>query len=184
MGIFAIFLILVIISLVSWFLITYNALIRVKENIKKAWGNIDVLLMQRSDEIPKLIETVKAFRDHEKEMFNNVLNARDNYLNANTISEKATADSEITTALKSIFSLSESYPELKSSDNFLQFQNRISSIEEKIADRREFYNESVNNYNISIQSLPDVVIANILSLKQEEMFKVPESKKKDVEINF
>ncbi len=184
MNIFLIFLILVIVSLFSWFFITYNALVRVKENIKKAWGNIDVLLMQRSDEIPKLIETVKAFRNHEKEMFNNVLNARDNYLNAKTVSEKATADSEIANALKSIFSLSESYPELKSSDNFIQFQSRISSIEEKIADRREFYNESVNNYNISIQTLPDVLIAGLLGLKQEEMFNVPDNKKVDVEINF
>ena len=176
--------ILVIIGLVSWFFTIYNGLIQVRENIKKSWANIDVLLMQRSDEIPKLIKTVKAFAQHEKKMFDSVMSAREKYLGAGTLAEKADADNQITNALKSVFALSESYPELRSNENFLQFQNRISGMENEIADRRELYNESVYNHNIRIQSLPDVIIANAMALKQEEMFEVPESKKDDISIDL
>ncbi len=176
--------ILVIIGLVSWFFTIYNGLIQVRENIKKSWANIDVLLMQRSDEIPKLIKTVKAFAQHEKKMFDSVMSAREKYLGAGTLAEKADADNQITNALKSVFALSESYPELRSNENFLQFQNRISGLENEIADRRELYNESVYNHNIRIQSLPDVIIANAMALKQEEMFEVPESKKDDISIDL
>lgn len=176
--------ILVIIGLVSWFFTIYNGLIQVRENIKKSWANIDVLLMQRSDEIPKLIKTVKAFAKHEKKMFDSVMSAREKYLGAGTLAEKADADNQITNALKSVFALSESYPELRSNENFLQFQNRISGMENEIADRRELYNESVYNHNIRIQSLPDVIIANAMALKQEEMFEVPESKKDDISIDL
>tara|TARA_Y100001970_G_C14132009_1_gene802191 strand:- start:251 stop:805 length:555 start_codon:yes stop_codon:yes gene_type:complete len=172
------------IAIIYWFFNVYNGLIQVKENIKKAFANIDVLLMQRSDEIPKLLKTVKAFVKHETEMFDNVLNAREKYLGANSIAEKADADDKISSALKSVFALSESYPELKSSENFIQLQSRISKLEDNIADRREFYNESVNNYNIRIQSLPDVWIANTLNFKEEEMFKVPDYKKTDVDIDI
>ena len=176
--------ILVIIGLVSWFFTIYNGLIQVRENIKKSWANIDVLLMQRSDEIPKLIKTVKAFAKHEKKMFDSVMSAREKYLGAGTLAEKADADNQITNALKSVFALSESYPELRSNENFLQFQNRISGMENEIADRRELYNESVYNHNIRIQSLPDVIIANAMALKQEEMFEVAESKKDDISIDL
>ena len=176
--------VLVVIGLVSWFFTVYNGLIHVKENIKKSWANIDVLLMQRSDEIPKLIKVLKSFVKHEKTMFDNVMDARKSYLGANSIPEKADADNQISDALKSVFALSEAYPELRSNDNFLNLQDRISGLENEIADRRELYNESVNNYNIRIQSLPDVVIANAMGLDQEEMFKVEDSKKKDVEINL
>ncbi len=176
--------VLIVIGLVSWFFTVYNGLIHVKENIKKSWANIDVLLMQRSDEIPKLIKVLKSFVKHEKTMFDNVMDARKSYLGANSIDEKADADNQISDALKSVFALSEAYPELRSNDNFLNLQDRISGLENEIADRRELYNESVNNYNIRIQSLPDVVIANALGLGPEKMFKVEASKKKDVEIDL
>ncbi len=140
--------------------------------------------MQRSDEIPKLIKVLKSFAKHEKSMFDNVLEARKTYLGANSIAEKADADNQISDALKSVFALSEAYPELRSNENFLNLQNRISGLENEIADRRELYNESVNNYNIRIQSLPDIVIAKGMGLNQEEMFQVEESKKKDVEIDL
>ena len=175
---------LIIIGFISWFFTVYNGLIQVKENIKKSWANIDVLLMQRSDEIPKLIKILKSFVKHEKKMFDNIMDARTSYLGANSVSEKADADNQISEALKSVFALSEAYPDLGSNDNFLKLQERISGIENAIADRRELYNESVNNYNIRIQSLPDMFIANTLSLAQEEMFKVQENKKKDIDINL
>ena len=185
MNIVVIFVIaLIIIGLISWFFTVYNGLIQVKENIKKSWANIDVLLMQRSDEIPKLIKVLKSFVKHEKKMFDNILDARTNYLGANSVSEKADADNQMSEALKSVFALSEAYPELGSNDNFIKLQERISSLENEIADRRELYNESVNNYNIRIQSLPDMFIANTLGLPQEVMFKVDENKKKDIDIDL
>ncbi len=185
MSILVIFVVaLIIIGFISWFFTVYNGLIQVKENIKKSWANIDVLLMQRSDEIPKLIKILKSFVKHEKKMFDNIMDARTSYLGANSVSEKADADNQISEALKSVFALSEAYPDLGSNDNFLKLQERISGIENAIADRRELYNESVNNYNIRIQSLPDMFIANTLGLAQEEMFKVQENKKKDIDINL
>jgi len=185
MNIVVIFVIaLIIIGFISWFFTVYNGLIQVKENIKKSWANIDVLLMQRSDEIPKLIKVLKSFVKHEKKMFDNVMDARTSYLGASSVSEKADADNRMSEALKSVFALSEAYPELGSNDNFLKLQERISSLENEIADRRELYNESVNNYNIRIQSLPDMFIANTLGLPQEVMFKVDENKKKDIDIDL
>ena len=182
--VFGFVILLGIIGLVSWFFTVYNGLVQVRENIKKSWANIDVLLMQRSDEIPKLIKTVKAFATHEKEMFDSVMAAREKYLGASSVGEKADADNMLSGALKSVFALSEAYPELRSNENFIQFQNRISGLENEIADRREFYNESVNNYNIRIQSLPDVWIAGPMGLQQEEMFEVPVEKKEDVDIDL
>ena len=182
--VFGFIILLGIIGLVSWFFTVYNGLVQVRENIKKSWANIDVLLMQRSDEIPKLIKTVKAFATHEKEMFDSVMAAREKYLGASSVGEKADADNMLSGALKSVFALSETYPELRSNENFIQFQTRISGLENEIADRREFYNESVNNYNIRIQSLPDVWIAGFMGLQQEEMFEVPADKKEDVDIDL
>ena len=177
-------LVLILFSIISWFLTVYNGLIQVKENIKKSWANIDVLLMQRSDEIPKLVKVLKSFVKYEKKMFDSIMEARSFYLGAGSVSEKADADNEMSSALKSIFALSEAYPELKSNDKFLKLQERISGLENDIADRRELYNESVNNYNIRIQSLPDAFIANSMSLASEEMFKVDQKKKKDIDINL
>ena len=177
-------LVLILFSLISWFLTVYNGLIQVKENIKKSWANIDVLLMQRSDEIPKLVKVLKSFVKHEKKIFDSIMEARFFYLGASSVSEKADADNEMSSSLKSIFALSEAYPELRSNDNFLKLQERISGLENDIADRRELYNESVNNYNIRIQSLPDAFIANSMNLAAEEMFKVVEKKKKDVDIDL
>jgi len=185
MNIVVIFVIvLIIIGIISWFFTVYNGLIQVKENIKKSWANIDVLLMQRSDEIPKLIKVLKSFVKHEKKMFDNIADARTSYLGASSVSEKADADNQISEALKSVFALSEAYPELGSNDNFLKLQKRISALENEIADRRELYNESVNNYNIRIQSLPDMFIANTLGLCNEEMFKVDKNKKKNIDIDL
>ena len=103
-------LVLILFSLISWFLTVYNGLIQVKENIKKSWANIDVLLMQRSDEIPKLVKVLKSFVKHEKKMFDSIMEARSFYLGASTVSEKANADNEMSSTLKSVFALTEAYP--------------------------------------------------------------------------
>ena len=181
----AIYIIIVIsIAILLLCISSYNGLIQVEENIKKAFANIDVLLMQRSDELPKLVDTVKAFVSHEKEIFANVLKARETMLSAKTITEKAQASGGISNALKSIFALSEAYPDLGSNENFMKLQGRISDLENSIADRREFYNESVNNYNIRIKTIPDVLIARIMNLSAKEMFQVSDEKKEDVKIDL
>lgn len=184
MGTGLLILILIAVAIIGYFITIYNGLIKLKNNIKKAWANIDVLLKQRSDELPKLIETVKGYMKHEKEVLENLTKARTNFLNASTVSETATADNMISGALKSLFAVAENYPNLKANENFMQLQNRISGVENEIADRREFYNDSVNQYNIRIQSIPDIIVARMLGYTDEEMFEVAEADKQDVEIKF
>ena len=176
--------ILILVALVGYFVTIYNGLIKLKNNIKKAWANIDVLLKQRSDELPKLVDTVKGYMKHEKELLENVTKARTSFLNATSVAETAAADNMISGALKSLFAVAENYPELKANENFMQLQSRISGIENEIADRREFYNDSVNQYNIRIQSIPDVIVARMMGYNDEEMFEVSEADKQDVKINF
>ena len=177
-------LILLAIVIIGYIVTIYNGLIKLKNNIKKSWANIDVLLKQRSDELPKLISTVKGYMKHEKEVLENLTNARTNFLNANTVAESAAADNMISGALKSLFAVAENYPDLKANENFMQLQNRISGIENEIADRREFYNDSVNQYNIRIQSIPDVIVARMMGYTDEEMFEVSEADKQDIEVKF
>lgn len=176
--------ILILVAFIGYFVTIYNGLIKLKNNIKKAWANIDVLLKQRSDELPKLVDTVKGYMKHEKELLENVTKARTNFLNATSVAETAAADNMISGALKSLFAVAENYPDLKANENFMQLQSRISGIENEIADRREFYNDSVNQYNIRIQSIPDVIVARMLGYTDEEMFEVSDADKVDVKINF
>ena len=184
MGTGILILLIVAVVIIGYIVTIYNGLIKLKNNIKKSWANIDVLLKQRSDELPKLIATVKGYMKHEKEVLENLTKARTNFLNANTVAETAAADNMISGALKSLFAVAENYPNLKANENFMQLQNRISGIENEIADRREFYNDSVNQYNIRIQSIPDVIVARIMGYNNEEMFEVAEIDKQDVEIKF
>ncbi|MBI2345509.1 MAG: LemA family protein [Deltaproteobacteria bacterium] len=162
----------------------YNGLIQVKNNIKKSWANIDVLLKQRTDELPKLIESVKGYMAHERGVLEKVTEARTQFLSATTVAEKAQADNVMTQAIKSLFAVAENYPNLKANENFLQLQGRISGIENEIADRREFYNDSVNTYNIRIASIPDLFVARMMGLQPEEMFKTTEADRQDVQVKF
>ena len=179
MAILTIVLILVVVGLVLYIVSIFNGLIRLKNNIQKSWANIDVLLKQRSDELPKLISSVKGYMTHEKTLLTELTKARTAVLNAKTMSEKAAADNMISGALKTIFAVAENYPNLKANENFIQLQNRITGLENELADRREFYNDSVNTFNIRIQSFPDMVIAKFMGLIQpQQMFKVSEEEKK------
>jgi LemA protein len=175
---------LVVVGVLVYFLTIYNSLVRLRNDIDKAWSNIDVLLKQRHDELPKLIETCKGYMQYEQETFKKVVEARNAYSNATTLPQKAQADNLITGALKSLFAVSEKYPDLKANNNFMQLQNRISELEEKIADRREFFNDDVNTYNIRIQQLPDVFVAGMMGLKHKDMFKVTEEDRQDVDVKM
>ncbi len=173
-----------IIILIGYFISVYNSLIRLKNNIKKAWSNIDVLLKQRHDELTKLINTVKGYMKHEEKVLTEITKARTAFLDAQSVSDKAKADNMMAGALKSLFAVAENYPDLKANTSFLQFQDRVSDIENQIADRREFYNDSVNTFNIRIEQIPDIFIARMLGYTSKELFKVADSDREDVEVSF
>jgi LemA protein len=175
---------LVVAGLFIYFITIYNSLVRLRNDIDKAWANIDVLLKQRHDELPKLIETCKGYMQYEQKTFQLVTEARTAFMRATSVGEKAQADNLISGALKSLFAVAENYPELKANNNFMQLQGRISELEEKIADRREFFNDDVNTYNIRIQQLPDVFVAHLLNLQRRDLFKVSEEDRRDVEMKL
>ena len=180
----ALVVVLFVVGIFIYFITIYNSLVRLKNDIDKAWANIDVLLKQRHDELPKLIETCKGYMQYEQKTFQLIVEARTSFMKATTVGEKAQADNLISGALKSLFAVSENYPELKANNNFLQLQKRISELEEHIADRREFFNDDVNTYNIRIQQLPDVFVARMLSLQRRDLFKVSEEDRRDVEVKL
>ncbi|MEK6863897.1 MAG: LemA family protein [Nanoarchaeota archaeon] len=175
----------VVIGLILYIVGVYNGLVRLKNDIKKSWSNIDVLLKQRSDELPKLIASVKGYMKHESGLLTELTKARTAFLSAKTMAKKAAADDMISGALKSIFAVAENYPNLKANENFLNLQGRISGLENELADRREFYNDAVNSFNIRIQSFPDMIIAKRLGFTQsEQLFKATAAETKDVKVEF
>src|ERR1700736_2900976 len=164
--------------------ILYNGLVRLRNENDRAWANIDVLLKQRHDEIPNLVETVKGYMQHEQQTLLAVTQARTVSVSAASIGQKAVADLQMASALRGLFAVAENYPQLKANQNFLKLQNRISELEERIADRREFFNDDVNTYNTRIRQLPEVFLASFLSLKPRAMFKVSDEDRKLVEVSF
>jgi LemA protein len=175
---------LFVVGVLIYVVILYNELVRLRNENDRAWANIDVLLKQRHDEVPNLVETVKGYMQHEQQTLLAVTQARAASTNAGSIGQKATADLMMTGALRSLFAVAENYPQLKANENFLKLQNRITEIEERIADRREFFNDDVNTYNTRIGQIPEVFVASFLSMKPREMFKVSDQDRRLVEVNF
>ena len=175
---------LVLTGLLVYAIIIYNELVRLRNDNDRAWANIDVLLKQRHDEIPNLVETVKGYMQHERQVLENVTAARASAVSAMTVAQKAQADLLMTGALRGLFAVAENYPQLKANENFLKLQNRISELEERIADRREFFNDDVNTYNTRIRQIPDVFLANFMALKPREMFKVSDEDRRQVEVKL
>jgi LemA protein len=169
---------------IGFFISVYNSLIRLKNNIERAWSNIDVLLKQRHDELNNLVETVKGYMKHEKKVLENITMARTEFLKAKSVHDKAIADAAMEGALKSLFAVAENYPQLRANENFLKLQKRISEIEDHIADRREFYNDSVNVYNIRIEQFPDMLIANLFKYTRKEFFKIDEHERQSVALKI
>ncbi|MDD5096137.1 MAG: LemA family protein [Candidatus ainarchaeum sp.] len=179
------FLCLIIFALAAFYIFSiYNGLISLKNNIERAWANIDVLLKQRSDLVPSLVETVKGYMKHERGTLQDLTRMRAQMLSAQGPAQKAKASEALTSALKSIFAVAENYPKLRASENFLQLQNQISAIENQIADRREFYNESVLLFNTRIHSFPDMFFASLMGLKDKEYFKANEEEKKNAKLEL
>jgi LemA protein len=175
---------LILIVFFSAILIIYNNFVRLKNNIDKSLANIDVLLKQRTNEIPNLVKIVQGYMKHEKETLESLTKARSFLLNSSTLSQKAAADNAITNLVKSIFAIAENYPDLKAGENFLKLQKRISGLENELADRREFYNDSVTIYNTRIQSIPDLIVARMMHLNKISLFKAKEEDKKYVKVNL
>jgi LemA protein len=171
-------------GVVIYLVIIYNELVRLRNDNDRAWANIDVLLKQRHDEIPNLVETVKGYMQHERETLLAVTQARADSVSAATIGQKAQADVLVTSALRGLFAVAEGYPQLKANDNFLKLQNRISELEERIADRREFFNDDVNTYNTRIRQIPDVFLARMMSLQPRQMFKVSDEDRRTLSVTF
>jgi LemA protein len=177
-------LLLFVVGVLAYGVIVYNELVRLRNDNDRAWANIDVLLKQRHDEIPNLVETVKGYMQHEQQTLLAVTQARAASMNAASIGQKAQADAMMTGALRGLFAVAENYPQLKANTNFLQLQARISELEERIADRREFFNDDVNTYNTRIGQIPDVFVASFMNLKPRSMFKVSDEDRRLVEMKF
>jgi LemA protein len=174
----------VMVGLVVYVVMIFNGLIALKNDVAKAWANIDILLKQRHDELPKLVEVCKGYMNHERETLEKITQARSQYQQAVSVDQKAQADLGTTSALRGLFAVVENYPQLKANENFLKLQNRITELENEIADRREFYNDSVNIFNIRIQQMPDTFVAAFMNLKPSPMFQVEDADKADVKMSF
>lgn len=162
----------------------YNNLVQLKANVDKAWANIDVLLKQRHDELPKLIDTCKGYMKYEQALLEKLTLARTAFLSSANNDEKVAAENNMSKLLKNVFAVAENYPDLKANHGFVQLQSRISSLENNIADRRELFNESVNLYNVGIQQFPAVLISKQMGFEGKKLLEVPGSDTQDVKIDI
>lgn len=170
---------------VVYAIMIYNNLVSLKHNVSQAWSNIDVLLKQRHDELPKLVETCKQFMKFEQETLEKVMKARSQVANARAagdVSALGPAETQLRLGLGNLFAVAEDYPELKASESFQHLHTRISGLENSIADRREYYNESVNNNNIRIEQFPDVMVARMFNFGPRPLLEFTEEEKADVNV--
>lgn len=180
--------ILGIIALLAVFIIgIYNRLVALRQTTNQAWSDIEVQLKQRQDLVPQLVATVKGYAKHEKSTFEEVVQARAAAMGATTVQGQAQAEGMLTAALGKMFALAEAYPELKANTNFLQLQDQLSDVENKIAAARRFYNNSVQEYNTGREQFPAVLIAGPFGFREREFFEAPEGREvlqTAPEINF
>ena len=176
---------LIIIGIVAILMISfYNALVALRNRVKEAWAQIDVMLKRRSDLIPNLVETVKGYATHEKETLDAVISARSNFTNAKSVKEEIDASNQLTQTLGKLFALSEAYPDLKANQNFLQLQNDLSDTENKISTVRESYNNIVTRYNNKVEQFPSSIVASMFKFQNAEFFSIPETEKEVPVVKF
>ncbi|QEH43245.1 LemA family protein [Chitinophaga sp. XS-30] len=175
---------LLVVGLFSVIIAAYNRLVMLKNNVNKAFFNIDVLLKQRADEIPDLIKVVKESMHYEETMLTRLTQLRTDFLNSADREDRLKLSNEMERMVKSIFAVSENYPDLKANSNFSLLQQRVSGIEDAIADRREFYNESVNMYNIGIAEFPPLILAKLLGYQEKQLLQISASEKKYDGVQF
>jgi LemA protein len=175
----------VIIVVAIYAILLYNGLVRLKHGVAKAWANIDVALKQRHDELPKLVDVCKQYRQFEQATLQAVTEARarvHSARQAHDLPALGQAEGALRLGLGQLFAVAEAYPELKANEHFMQLQQRISGLESLIADRRELYNESVNLYNVRLESFPDVLLARLFTFKPEPLLTFPDEDKADVDV--
>lgn len=163
---------------------SYNKVVGLHETVDKEYSNVSVQLERRADLIPNLVNTVKGYTDHENEVLDKITDARKALLSANTIEEKAKANDQLTTALNSLNVVVENYPDLKSSQNYINLQDELAGTENRIATARRDYNEAVSTYNTAIKKFPTVIIANMSGYKAEAYFEAPEAKTEVPVVDF
>ena len=175
----------IIIFIIVWIIVVYNSFIKEKNLIKEAWSGIDVQLKRRYNLIPNLVESVKGYSSHEKNLFQNITDMRSRTVRLNDIGDKAKTESELSGMIKNLFAVAEGYPDLKASQNFLDLQKQLSEIEEQIQYARRYYNGTVRDYNISVESIPSNIIAAIFGFKQEPFFEITLVTEKEIpEVKF
>lgn len=175
----------ILVLLILWVISVYNSLVRARSTVQNAFSQIDTQLQRRFDLIPNLVETVKGYATHEKEVFEKVAAARSGYMNATSAGEKINADNQLTSTLKTLFAVVEKYPELKANTSFLQLQTDLKGTEDKVAFSRQYYNDTVQKYNNKLLVFPNNIIANIFNFKSEAFFKVEsEDAKKAPKVQF
>ena len=162
----------------------YNGMVRGRNRCREAWAGIDVQLRRRASLVPNLVETVKGYAAHERETFEAVTNARSQLEQAGSAAEAAGANNMLTSALRSLFAVAEAYPELRASENFMDLQNELSDIEEKIAFSRDFYNRNVLDYNTRLQTFPSVIVARNFGFQPEQFFEADEAGREEVRVEF
>ncbi len=167
---------IIIAVVVIWIIAIYNALVRLKNNRENAFADIDVQLKQRHDLVPQLIGAVKGYMEHERGTLESITNARNKAMGANSINDKIAAEKELSTALSGLNIQVEAYPDLKASSNFMQLQNELSDIENKLAAVRRFFNSATKELNIAVQKFPNVLFASMFGFKEEEMFDLGENR--------
>ncbi len=175
---------LVVVAVAGWLVMVFNRLITLKNRTQEAFSDIDVQLKRRHDLIPNLVETVKGYATHERELFEKVTQARAAAINAQGVEEKGKAENVLTGALKSVFAVAEAYPDLKASQNFLKLQDELSDTENKIQAARRFYNGNVRDFNIAIEVFPNNVIVGILGFKKFDFFQAEAGEKENVQVKF
>lgn len=184
MPIFTIAILAIIAIVIIWLIASYNSLVTLKNRAKEAWADIDVQLKRRYDLIPNLVETVKGYAAHERELLEGVTQARAKAINAHGVKEKADAENILSGTLKSLFAVSENYPDLKASQNFLELQRELADTENKIQAARRFYNTNVRDLNIAIESFPSNAVAGLFSFKQMDLFEAVAGEKETVKVQF
>jgi LemA protein len=176
--------VLVVLLIVFWIIGMYNGLVRARVRVREAWSGIDVQLKRRTSLIPNLVETVKGYAAHEREVLESVTRARAQLESATSPREAAQADNMLQATLRSLFAVAEAYPDLKANQNFLELQRELSDTEDKIAYSRQFYNTNVGNYNERLQTFPTVIIGNMFSFTAEEFYEAEEEARQDVRVSF
>lgn len=174
-----------LVAVVFWFVFTYNRFVTLRNRAKEAWSDIDVQLKRRYDLIPNLVETAKGYAVHERELLEKVTQARTQAMGAQTIKEKGEAENFLSSTLKSLFAVSENYPDLKASVNFLELQRELRDTEDKIQAARRFYNTNVRDLNIKTEKFPDRTVAEAFHFRQMEFFEIGEAAERETpKVNF